>query len=358
MIPVRNYVPQIKVNEKPKDDEEDNTNHTIIKKNSSLLKFDAINKKDIIFHKEHGLLRVMEIELAEDGQKKHLECYAFENGKKNKEKQHLITQEDVMDLVQNIKVLAKIHLRNGEEIVQELTVAVNSKDQIKELTQPFSTITNTAFNVYIGGDFVEQKTRAMNVIKDGSKLLLYPIGEGGTARPEGPRKFLRFPTHHFAEEYYVGSNDGSICYMPTEDVFIIGFAFYRHFYDYITNIQMRTTYRIKDSSDTNVLQEVTLQTFYIEFSEQQIDENKIIWYDITTQGVQPIKVLAGQNFHLSQSYYHTTTGERFFSGRSGDKFADVDNEDQGVWVVKPTQYYSYNTTLDQGLLPGLLFKFA
>lgn len=73
-------------------------------------------------------------------------------------------------------------------------------------------------------------------MKNGSKLLLYPVGEAGSAKPEGIRKFLRFPVHHFADEYYVGSNDSSIIYVPTEDVFITGFPFYKHFYDYITNI--------------------------------------------------------------------------------------------------------------------------
>lgn len=59
----------------------------------------------------------------------------------------------------------------------------------------------------------------MKVITNGSKILLYAIGSGtASAKPEGPRRFLRFPAHNFTEEYYVGSNDGAICYVSNEDV--------------------------------------------------------------------------------------------------------------------------------------------
>ena len=32
--------------------------------------------------------------------------------------------------------------------------------------------------------------------------------------------------------------------------------------------------------------------------------------------------------------------------------------DMGVWDVKPSRYSTYLTSLDQGLIPGLIYKFA
>lgn len=83
-------------------------------------------------------------------------------------------------------------------------------------------------------------------MKNGSKLVLFSTGEGSTARPDGPRRFVRFPTHEFSSEFYVSTNDQSMCFVPTEDVFLLGFGFYRHYYDHIDTIQLRTTVRIHD----------------------------------------------------------------------------------------------------------------
>jgi len=57
-------------------------------------------------------------------------------------------------------------------------------------------------------------------------------------------------------------------------------------------------------------------------------------------------------------YYHPNTGERFWSGRNGSKFAEAENMDMGLWTVKPSRYSSYLTDLEQGLIPGIIYKFA
>jgi hypothetical protein len=43
----------------------------------------------------------------------------------------------------------------------------------------------------------------------------------------------------------------------------------------------------------------------------------------------------------------------------GDKFEEADNMDMGVFKCKAsTEYSSSATTLEKGILPGLLYKFA
>lgn len=72
----------------------------------------------------------------------------------------------------------------------------------------------------------------------------------------------------------------------------------------------------------------------------------------------PIPVKVGQHMHLTQSYYHRSSTERFFYGEEGDKFETVQNMDSDVFVIKPSRYYSDSTTVEKGQLPGLLFKFT
>jgi len=50
--------------------------------------------------------------------------------------------------------------------------------------------------------------------------------------------------------------------------------------------------------------------------------------------------------------------ERFYYGEEGEKFAEVENMDSDVFIVKPSRYYSGDTTVEKGQMPGLLFKFS
>ena len=47
-----------------------------------------------------------------------LKCYAYEQGKSNKDKEYLLKAEDVNQLKRHITVHAKIHLIEGESLEQ------------------------------------------------------------------------------------------------------------------------------------------------------------------------------------------------------------------------------------------------
>lgn len=111
--------------------------------------------------------------------------------------------------------------------------------------------------------------------------MLFSTGESAQSKPEGPRRFVRFPVHMFTEEFYVSTNDQSICFIPSEDVFLLGFGFYRHYYDHIDTIQLRTTVRIHDQQDNALIQEYPLTHYYVKYPDIEIDSNKIQWYDHT-----------------------------------------------------------------------------
>lgn len=60
---------------------------------------------------------------------------------------------------------------------------------------------------------------------DQEKVLLY--GLTGRIKPEGIREFVRFPKHNTSDYLHTSTNEQSICYIPNEDILVIGFLYYR-----------------------------------------------------------------------------------------------------------------------------------
>ena len=81
---VRNFDPDVKIDPKAKDVDEVEGVQKILKKRQNDVKFDELQRKDIVYHTSHGLLKVKEIVLEEE-KRVSLTCYAFIDGKTNKE---------------------------------------------------------------------------------------------------------------------------------------------------------------------------------------------------------------------------------------------------------------------------------
>jgi len=91
----------------------------------------------------------------------------------------------------------------------------------------------------------------------------------------------------------------------------------------------------------------------------ETDENKIYKYDLVERKqFEPVIIKKGQHAHISHSYYHPSTSERFWYGKEGSRFAEGENMDGSIFEVKASRYYSSYTTLDMGQIPGLLYKFV
>ena len=117
--------------------------------------------------------------------------------------------------------------------------------------------------------------------------------------------------------------------------------------------------KITNERDTDpVLLEKSYETIEITYENMEIDSNKICKYDfVKLKGLEPIKLKAGQHLHMTHSFYHRSTSERFFYGEEGNKFATVENMDMGAFIVKDTRFYTDSTSLDKGMIPGLLYTF-
>ena len=89
------------------------------------------------------------------------------------------------------------------------------------------------------------------------------------------------------------------------------------------------------------------------------DMNMIYRYDmVKRKQYEPVIIKKGQHAHISHTYYHPSTSERFWYGKEGEKFAEVKNMDGSIFAVKASRYNSSCTSVDMGQIPGLLYKFA
>ena len=138
-----------------------------------------------------------------------------------------------------------------------------------------------------------------------------------------------------------------------------GFGHYRHSEDSVSYIEVRMKIKVTNERDSDpVLLEKSYETIEITYGNMEIDSNKICKYDfVKLKGWEPIKLKAGQHLHMTQSFYHRSTSERFFYGQEGSKFATVDNMDMGAFIVKDTRFYTDSTSVEKGMIPGLLYTF-
>lgn len=170
------------------------------------MKFEDLKKKDILLHPAHGLIKVKEVVLEEE-KRVSVTAYPFKDGKTNKEVKVELKPEDMKDLKREIHVEAKIHFGNCETQVQKLLVPLSNTLTVGEFLSPIQALCKQGFHLYAHGQQVNPKIRAINVMENNSKLILFSTGESAASKPEGPRKFVRFPTHVFDSEFYVSTND-------------------------------------------------------------------------------------------------------------------------------------------------------
>lgn len=113
MMLVRNYDPDVKIDAKAKVPDEVKGAEKILKKRQSDLKFEDLQRKDIVYHTTHGLIKVKEV-VMEGETRVSLTCYAFQDGKTNKELKYELTSADMKDLKREIEIEAKIYFGNCE----------------------------------------------------------------------------------------------------------------------------------------------------------------------------------------------------------------------------------------------------
>ena len=62
---------------------------------------------------------------------------------------------------------------------------------------------------------------------------------------------------------------------------------------------------------------------------------------------------------MRHKFYHPSYSEKFFFGFNGAKFDTVENQDMGIFLVEESdKFYSGDTQVDRGVMPGLLYRFV
>jgi len=223
------------------------------------------------------------------------------------------------------------------------------------------TVTGNQFKLFANGEMAERSQKIHKVFNKDTKLLLYSGSESAVARPSGIRWFCRFPKHITNDDQRSGTDEQTVCFVPlADDVDIIGFGSYRHSYDSIEYMEVRMKIRITNESDADPpILEKAFETIELTYANHKFDANKMTQYDfVKEKGWEPIRVKAGQHLHLTHSFYHRSTTERFHYGVEGDKYNTVQNMDMGVFKVMDSRFHTDSTNLERGQIPGLMYKFV
>jgi len=101
------------------------------------------------------------------------------------------------------------------------------------------------------------------------------------AKPEGTRWWCRFPKHNIVDYVYTSTSEQAICFIPNDDIEVIGYGAYMHQYDYVHSFQIHTMWKIYDESNTNLISEGEHPNFTIEDEKFKPDKNKMLFYDFT-----------------------------------------------------------------------------
>lgn len=96
------------------------------------------------------------------------------------------------------------------------------------------------------------------------------------------------------------------------------------------------------------------------------DDKKMIFYNFTTdwkisnaREQPPIKLEAGQHFHLKLYLYSSSYYEKWCYGLNGSRYQDTENMDMGVFEMKNSDKFSCNaTTVDKGCIPYIMYQFT
>lgn len=124
-----------------------------------------------------------------------------------------------------IKITIKVHLKSLESNIIETVVSLDSK--ICDLIDPFQRASGNFFMAFANGTQLDSKKKFGEYdFLSGSKMLLFPLNK--SAKPDGVRWWCRFPKHDIVDYIYTSTSDQGICFIPSEDIDVVGWGSYMH----------------------------------------------------------------------------------------------------------------------------------
>jgi hypothetical protein len=83
-------------------------------------------------------------------------------------------------------------------------------------------------------------------MKEGTKILLIPDEKGAVVKVKGVRYYTPFPSFDLGDNW-LHATEHALCFIPQEDLTVVGFACFRIYRDEATSHTVRLNYKIYDS---------------------------------------------------------------------------------------------------------------
>ena len=191
-VPIRNYntrllPPKGKKEKKGEESEEDEAeieaaqlrNSNIYLNKTNKYNFDRIKRKDLLFHTDHGYLKVVQVDHEDDDDAKPAMSFQTKvldaKGKKSEQTVTFTIEEAkaCAKLVTRFKIDMKIFLPSNEAVTTKLDVPVRNKLKVNDVIKRIEDLTNASYLVFVDGQIVDRKTKIQAALKKDSKVLLY-----------------------------------------------------------------------------------------------------------------------------------------------------------------------------------------
>lgn len=110
--------------------------------------------------------------------------------------------------------------------------------------------------------------------------MLIPFEKTVSMKPEGVRSFTPFPKFDLTDNWH-HATEHALCFIPSEDVKIVGFGCFRIYNDSAVSHTVQLKYNIFDSSNTNLISEGEHPVFTLEYAKFKPNDISMIAYDFT-----------------------------------------------------------------------------
>lgn len=242
-------------------------------------------------------------------------------------------------LNENIEVNIRIIQKTGSKITIKGTYSLfdNMSGNLKEIlgTMGFS---SANFKVFHKDKLLEKNADIEKIYEAGKEIYLMAFESLGK-----PRRWIRFPR---AYEYGTWSNSGSctdsIVYIPNKAIQVAGFLSYsaKDDPDYEMKYKLQIGGVVKEEGPPTKYQDWE-ETYY-----KTVMFNEV--YDCPANSRIEITVWIARSFSSYSTVYT-------YYGTDGYSFADVQNEQMGLFQIESGSDSSNGTSVSSGQIPGLLY---
>lgn len=151
-----------------------------------------MKKKDLAFHPNFGLLKIVEITKTEEGEISEMQAKALALDKETV----TLLQDDITLLTKQLTISTKIYLGDKSSVTSNLTLPLKRGATFESFLSGLESIIGTPLAVFMGGKPIDEKAKISKTVKSADlRMLAFAKGSGAASKPEGIRWWSRFPVN-------------------------------------------------------------------------------------------------------------------------------------------------------------------